>query len=79
MAKAHAQGHPSQAEEDIRNAGEAMMLLISRSTWEVLLRQGAAEGLTPGAVLSKAIHEYMERHGSQEAVNYLHAVAEASR
>jgi hypothetical protein len=79
MTKAHAHGQASQVEEDIRDAGEAMMLLITRSTWETLLRQGAAEGIAPGEVLSRAIHEYMERHGSPEAVRYLRTVAEASR
>lgn len=63
------------SEDDIRDAGEAMILLITRSTWETLLRQGAAEGIGPGEVLGKALRMYLEQHGSPEAVRYLNAVA----
>lgn len=77
MNKAVAADQPSQVEADIAAAGEAMMLLITRSTWETLLIQGRAEGLGPGEVLSKAIRLYLESHGSPEAVQYLNAVAAA--
>lgn len=76
MAKAEAANGGGGAPEVIRNAGEVMMLLITASTWETLLRQGAAEGLGPGQVLDKALRFYLEAHGSKEAVEYLHAVAE---
>jgi hypothetical protein len=76
MTRAHAAGRAqSQAEEDIDSAGEAMLLLITRSTWETLLRQGAAEGIGPGEVLNKALRSYLEQHGSEEVVRYLNKVA----
>lgn len=69
----------SPLEEEVRHAGDAMMLLISRSTWDLLQKQGHAEKVEPGTILSKAITEYIEAHGSEEAKTYLTRLGEASR
>lgn len=63
-------------QSDIERAGEAMLLLITRSTYETLARQAEAEGTTPGVVLQKAIAEYLGKHGSEDVLGYLRQVAE---
>lgn len=75
MAETRAIADDEPWAETIREAGDAMIMLITRSTWETLLLQGAAEGVTPGQVLDKALRAYLEEHGSKKAVEYLHAVA----
>lgn len=59
----------------VREAGEAMLLMVNRAMWETLVRQAQAEGRHPGAVLNDALRLYLEQNGSDEAVQYLHAVA----
>lgn len=61
------------------DAGEVMVLLITRSTWETLVQQGAHEGISPGAVLNKALTEYIGKYGGDGVVEYLHAVANGRR
>lgn len=56
-----------------------MMLLISRSVWDVLQRQAVSEGTEPGTVLSKAISEYISAHGSEDAKAYLQALEGKTR
>jgi len=51
-----------------------MMLLISRSVWEVLHRQAVSEGCEPGSILSKAISAYIDAYGSDEARAYVKAL-----
>ncbi len=75
MVHVQAQAVDSEAQEMIREAGDAMMLLITRSTWETLVRQGAAEGKTPGEVLGAALRFYLEEHGAPGVVEYLNTVA----
>lgn len=62
---------PGPVEQELDNAGDAMMMLISRSVWEVLKRQAVSENVEPGTVLSKAISEYVAAHGSKDAKEYL--------
>lgn len=66
-------------DDEIAAAGDAMIMLITRSTWETLCRQGAAEGTTAGIVLQKAIANYLRDHGSEDAMGYLRQVAEGYR
>ncbi len=61
------------------HAGDAMMMLISRSVWDVLQRQALAEQTEPGTVLSKAISGYISAHGSDDAKSYLMALERESR
>lgn len=66
-------------EKEVAHAGDAMMLLISRSTWEVLRSQAQAEGVEPATVLSRAITEYIEAHGSDAVKGYLTRLGEVNR
>ena len=66
----------TELEQEITRAGDAVMLLIARSVWEVLQKQAAAEGGEPGAVLSKALAEYVERRGGEDARQYLATLKE---
>lgn len=50
----------------LANAGDAMMLLINPGLWNVLVAQGKAEGAPPGAILAKAMEQYVGTHGSEE-------------
>lgn len=50
---------------------EAMVLMVPGYLWNVLVKQARAEGTTPGVVFSTAVKEYLEKHGSKEAVDYL--------
>ena len=59
----------------VREAGEAMLLMVNRALWETLIRQAKAEGRHPGAILDAALKLYLEEHGSDEAVAYLHKLA----
>ncbi len=81
MAKAEAVEQPEHTfvEVELERSGDAMIMLIPRSMWETLLKQGNAEGIGPAQVLDKALWGYLEAKGSPEAVAYLHAVAERSR
>lgn len=78
MAKAQAVEQEPQnlIEEAIERAGDIKLMMIPRAMWETLLLQGQTEGLEPGQVLDRALHQYLEAHGSKEAVDYLHAVRE---
>jgi hypothetical protein len=76
MAQAEAVEQEKIFPDIIENAGNAMLLLITRSLWETLILQGRAENLSPGRVLDKALREYLEKHGCQEAVDYLFSIAE---
>jgi hypothetical protein len=62
---------PGPVEQELENAGDAMMMLISRSVWEVLKRQAVAENVEPGTILSKAISEYVSAHGSDDVKKYI--------
>lgn len=77
MVKAIAVSDPMN--EEVSRAGDAMMLLISRSTWEVLKKQSVSEDCEPGAILSKALSDYIENHGSAEAKSYLARLGGARR
>jgi hypothetical protein len=79
MAEAQASDVDPIDNETISAAGDAMMMLITRSTWETLLRQGAAEGIGPGQVIDKALRFYLEEHGSAEVVEYLNLVSGGRR
>jgi len=50
---------------------EAMVLMIPGYLWNVLVRQAKAEGSNPGVVFSKALTNYLQEHGSPDAVEYL--------
>lgn len=78
MARAEAK-ETTPTEDAISNAGDAMMLLISRSVWEVLQLQSRGEEATPGAVLSVALSEYVEKHGTAEAKLYMRQLEEHNR
>ena len=69
MAKA--QPVESEASQELVEADEAMLLMISGAMWHTLVLQGRAEGMPPGAVLDKAVRAYLEAQGSKEAVEYL--------
>lgn len=79
MARAEAIEQEKNFPDIIEQAGNAMLLLITRSTWETLILQGRSEGLSPGQVLDKALRQYLEQHGCQEAVDYLFHVAGQKR
>jgi len=70
MARAEAK-ETSEFEDRVTHAGDAMMLLISRSVHEVLQIQSRGEGSTPGTVLSRALSDYVEKHGTAEAKLYM--------
>ncbi len=75
-----AQAVVSPLDEEVAHAGDALMLLISRSVWDVCLRQAKAEGVEPGTILSKAVTQYMDAHGSEDVKAYLATLtAEARR
>ena len=76
MAQAQAVEREKAFPDIIENAGDAMLLLITRGMWETLILQGRAENLSPGCVLDKALREYLEKHGCREAVDYLFGIAE---
>ena len=59
----------------VESAGEAMLLMVDRALWEMLIRQAKEEGRSPGDVLNSAVTAYMEREGADEAVGYLHSLA----
>jgi hypothetical protein len=75
MARAEAVEPEEGIPAIVERAGEAMILIIPRAMWETLVLQGQAENLPPGRVLDKALREYLEKHGCQEAVDYLFRVS----
>lgn len=77
MAKAQSVETP--LEREVSRGGDAMMMLISRSVWDVLGLQAVAEGCEPGDVLSKAVSDYIERHGSDEVREYMVKLKEEAR
>lgn len=81
MAKAQAVEQEPQTpiEEAIERAGDIKLMMIARGMWETLFLQGQSEGLEPGQVLDKALRQYLEAHGSKEAVDYLHAISKRSQ
>ena len=70
---------PGFIEDEVDRAGDAMVMLIPRSMWTTLVLQGRSENTGPAQVLDKAFRAYLEAHGSEEAVAYLHRIAEVSR
>jgi len=50
---------------------EAMVLMIPGFLWNVLVMQAKEEGVSPGAVFSKALEMYLKEKGNDEAVMYL--------
>lgn len=66
-------------EEMIEGAGDAMLLMVSRSMVETLNRQALSEGVSMGRVLDKAMRAYLKEHGSPEAVAYLIALDNQQR
>lgn len=75
MAKAVAISEDSEISEVLQHAGDGMILLITRALWHTLVLQAQSEGITPGAVLDRAMKEYLERHGCQEAVDFLFEIS----
>jgi hypothetical protein len=55
----------------IRDAGEAMLLMVNRGMWESLARQAKSEMRLPGDVLNDALRMYLESKGSDDTVEYL--------
>ena len=49
-------------EGELAEAGDAIMLLISREIWETCQRQARRHGTTPGKVLARALVEYAEKY-----------------
>ena len=45
-----------------------MLLAIDGTLWELLALQAEYEKITPGSVLSKAVGEYLQRHGTEETL-----------
>jgi len=76
---ARAQAVIDPLEEEIAHAGDAMMMLVSRSVWDTLRLQATSEGVEPGAVLSRALSEYITHHGSDEARTFLAKLAQEVR
>ena len=62
-----------QDEQD--SAGDAMLLMIPRLMWDVLVIQSRHEGLSAGMTLEKMFRKYLEDQGSQEAIQRLHDAA----
>jgi len=70
--------HPVEytpAEEMVREANEAMMMMVSGALWNTLVLQAKSEGRHPGQVLDAMAREYLEKHGSPEAIEYLNTLA----
>jgi len=61
--------------EQVKQAGEAMLMMIPRALWEVLLLQAEHDHITPGAVLDRAVRGYLEREGDPRALEYLKSVS----
>lgn len=55
-------------------SGGVMLLAIDSMLWQVLLSQAQVEKVSPGAVLSKAVGQYLEKHGDEEIVRLFQAV-----
>lgn len=70
---------PDPLEEEIEHAGDAMMMLVSRSVWDTLCLQAKAEGVHPGTVLSRALSGYISTHGSEEARGFLTQLGKEAR
>jgi len=79
MARAHATAANDIPPGLLEGADEVMMLLITGVTWQTLVRQGAAEGISPGEVFGKALRLYLEAHGSPGVVEFLYAASAASK
>lgn len=75
MAKATASILSDEEERGEALDQEGMILMVPGYLWNVLLKQAKAEGTTPGTVFSKALQEYLEKHGEQEAVDHLWSLA----
>ena len=74
MARAES-AYQSETERRVAAAGDGMVLFVNQALWETLLLQGEHEGCGPGQILNNAVRAYLEQHGSEEAVAYLHAIA----
>lgn len=72
-----------ETDQALKQAGDITMLLVQRYVVETLHRQAREESrdtgghVSAGQVLGKALRFYLEHHGKPEAVDYLHALAEA--
>lgn len=69
----------SEPERDEALDQDAMILMVPGYLWNVLVKQAKVEGSTPGVVFARALKEYLEQHGSKEAVDYLWELAERNR
>lgn len=47
-------------------SGGMMLLAVDFGLWKVLLSQAQLEKSSPGAVLSKAVSQYLEKNGTEE-------------
>jgi hypothetical protein len=54
-------------------SGGVMLLAIDGMLWQVLFSQAQVEKSSPGAVLSKAVGQYLEKHGDEEIVRLFQA------
>lgn len=61
-------------EEMVREANEAMMLMVSGVVWNVLVKQAKAEGKTPGVILDAMMRAYLEQKGAPEVIEYLNSL-----
>jgi len=56
-----------------------MMMLISRSVWDVLGLQAVDEKCEPGDILSRAVSDYIERNGSDQVKEYMAKLRQEAR
>jgi hypothetical protein len=58
----------------LEEAGECMMVLLPKGLWNTIIMQGEHEGTSPGLVLAKALKEYLDKNGSEEAKVYINSI-----
>ena len=56
------------------NSG-VMLLALDSSLWDLLLQQAEVEKVSPGAVLSKAVGQYLRHNGGEEIQRLFKAYA----
>jgi hypothetical protein len=76
---ARAEPAESKEESDLAGSGDAMMLLINRALWDVISHQAEEEGRRPGEVLSAAISQYIDSHGSESSKSLMRIIKEFKR
>lgn len=59
----------TSTETPVTTAGPGIMFLaIDVSLWDALLRQAEKEGGAPADILSRAVGEYLAKHGTKETI-----------